>query len=160
MCEQIETEGKPVTDQKSSGRCWIFAMLNCMRIPVMKQLKLEDLEFSQNFIFFWDKVERLHYLLRVFVETARRGESPDGRLVQHLLSNPSNDGGQWQMLVNLVNKYGVVPKKCFSEAWSSENSRRLCIITNNKVCVCVCVCVCDFTLNNLRWPWVTTNDFV
>ena len=78
-------------------------------------------------------MERLHYELNVFVEVARRGEPVDGRLVQHLLNNPSNDGGQWQMLVNLVSKYGVVPKKCFAEAWSSENSRRLCTITNNKV---------------------------
>jgi len=83
------------------------------------------------------QVERFHYKLKVFVETARRGEPVDGRLVQHLLSNPSEDGGQWQMLVSLVNKYGVVPKKCFAEAWSSENSRRLCIITNNKVCYLV-----------------------
>jgi len=79
------------------------------------------------------QVERLHYQLRVFVETARRGEPIDGRLMQHLLRHPSEDGGQWQMLVNLVNKYGVVPKKCFAEAWSSENSRRLALITNNKV---------------------------
>ena len=57
MFVQIESEGKPVTDQKSSGRCWIFALLNCMRIPVIKQLKLEDLEFSQNYLFFWDKVK-------------------------------------------------------------------------------------------------------
>jgi len=84
------------------------------------------------------QVERLHYYLKVLVEVARRGEPVDGRLVQHLLRNPSNDGGQWQMLVNLVNKYGVVPKKCFSEAWSSENSRRLANITNNKVSVCIC----------------------
>jgi len=65
VCVQIESEGKPVTDQKSSGRCWIFALLNCMRIPVMKQLKIEDLEFSQSYLFFWDKVQPhlLTYLL-------------------------------------------------------------------------------------------------
>ena len=79
------------------------------------------------------QVERLHYLLKVFVKTARQGEPVDGRLVQYLLSNPANDGGQWQMLINLVNKYGVVPKKCFAEAWSTENSRRLGLIINNKV---------------------------
>jgi len=62
ICIQIESEGKPVTDQKSSGRCWIFAMLNCMRIPVMKQLKIEDFELSQSYLFFWDKVRVLTYL--------------------------------------------------------------------------------------------------
>lgn len=126
-------EAKPVTDQKSSGRCWIFAMLNCMRLPMIKQWKIAELEFSQNYLFFWDKIERFHYLLNVYVETARRGEPVDGRLVQHLLHNPSEDGGQWQMLVNLVEKYGVVPKACFPDAWSSENSRQLLLITNNKM---------------------------
>lgn len=130
---KIETEGKPVSDQKSSGRCWIFAMLNCMRLPFMKQLKIEEFEFSQNYIFFWDRIERLHYALKVFVETARRGEPVDGRLVQHLLRHPSEDGGQWQMLVNLVTKHGVVPKKCFPDAWSSENTRQLGLIGNNKM---------------------------
>lgn len=63
---QIESEGKPVTDQKSSGRCWIFAMLNCMRIPVIKNLKLDDLEFSQSYLFFWDKVTCLLFDVSVF----------------------------------------------------------------------------------------------
>jgi bleomycin hydrolase len=79
------------------------------------------------------QIERFHYLLNVYVETAKRGEPVDGRLVQHLLHNPSEDGGQWQMLVNLVEKYGVVPKSCFPDTWSSENSRQLLLITNNKV---------------------------
>jgi len=79
-------------------------------------------------------VERLHYQLRVFVDICRRGEPVDGRLMQYVLHHPSEDGGQWQMLVNIVNKHGLVPKKCFAEAWSAENSRRLGIITNNKVC--------------------------
>jgi len=102
------------------------------------------------------QVERLHYLLKVFVETARRGEPVDGRLIQHLLSNPSNDGGQWQMLVNLVNKYGVVPKKCFADAWSSENSRRLCIIANNKVdtarCIAMATCQSLYTVFQKTTP--------
>jgi len=130
---KVETEVKPVTNQQSSGRCWIFALLNCMRIPFSKHLTIEEFEFSQNYLFFWDKIERLNYRLNAFVETARRGEPVDGRLVQHLLHNPSEDGGQWHMLVNLVEKYGVMPKKCYPDTWTCENSRRLGLILNNKM---------------------------
>lgn len=56
---QIEAEAKPVTNQKSSGRCWIFACLNVIRLPFIKKYELEDFEFSQAYIFFWDKVGRL-----------------------------------------------------------------------------------------------------
>jgi bleomycin hydrolase len=130
---KIDTEGKPVTNQHSSGRCWIFALLNCMRVPFCKQHGLDEFEFSQNFLFFWDKVERLNYKLNAFVETARREEPADGRLVQHLLRDPSEDGGQWQMLVNIVEKYGVVPKKIFPDSWTCENTVRVRGILNNKM---------------------------
>ena len=56
-------EVKPVTSQKSSGRCWIFAVMNAMRIPFMKKLEIEDFEFSQSYLFFWDKIERSNYFL-------------------------------------------------------------------------------------------------
>uniref|UniRef100_A0A8C1S765 Bleomycin hydrolase n=1 Tax=Cyprinus carpio TaxID=7962 RepID=A0A8C1S765_CYPCA len=129
----IPTEGKPVTNQKNSGRCWIFSCLNVMRLPFMKKFNIEEFEFSQSYLFFWDKVERCYYFLHACVETAQRNESVDGRLVQFLLSNPTNDGGQWDMLVNLIEKYGVVPKKCFPESHSSEASRRMNDILNHKL---------------------------
>lgn len=153
------------------GRCWIFSCLNVMRLPFMKMFNIEEFEFSQSYLFFWDKVrtifsvmchkpqmerhvflsnfvsvvlcwtchrclqhrwtthfpsfskmtevhirhnqfyiinlsfrqiERCNYFLHSYVETAQRKEPVDGRLVQFLLSNPSNDGGQWDMLVNLI----------------------------------------------------------
>uniref|UniRef100_A0A8C5CB56 Bleomycin hydrolase n=1 Tax=Gadus morhua TaxID=8049 RepID=A0A8C5CB56_GADMO len=129
----IPTEGKPVTNQKNSGRCWIFSCLNVMRLPFMKKFNIEEFEFSQSYLFFWDKVERCYYFLQACVETAQRKEPVDGRLVQFLLSNPTNDGGQWDMLVNLIEKYGVVPKKCFPESHTSEASRRMNDILNNKL---------------------------
>ncbi|XP_010795197.1 bleomycin hydrolase-like [Notothenia coriiceps] len=101
----ISTEGKPITNQKSSGRCWIFSCLNVMRLPFMKKFNLEEFEFSQSYLFFWDKIERCYYFLQACVETAQRKEPVDGRLVQFLLSNPTNDGGQWDMLVNLIGLY-------------------------------------------------------
>ncbi|KAF5904386.1 bleomycin hydrolase, partial [Clarias magur] len=129
----IPAEGKPVTNQKNSGRCWIFSCLNVMRLPFMKKYNIEEFEFSQSYLFFWDKVERCYYFLQSFVETAQRNEPVDGRLVQFLLSNPTNDGGQWDMLVNLIEKYGVIPKKCFPESHSSEASRRMNDVLNHKL---------------------------
>lgn len=82
---KVENEGKPVTNQKNSGRCWIFAALNVMRLPFMKQLNIDDFEFSQGYLFFWDKIERCNYFLNNMVETARRNEPVEGRLVSFLL---------------------------------------------------------------------------
>ncbi|KAM9005698.1 bleomycin hydrolase isoform X1 [Sarcophilus harrisii] len=127
----VPQEGKPVTNQKNSGRCWIFSCLNVMRLPFMKKLNIEEFEFSQSYLFFWDKVERCYFFLNAFVETAEEPE--DGRLVQYLLTNPANDGGQWDMLVNIVEKYGVVPKKCFPESHTTEASRRMNDILNHKM---------------------------
>merc|ERR1712013_660038 len=120
----VEVEGKPVTNQKSSGRCWLFAMLNMGRQPFIKQFNLEDMEFSQGHLFYWDKIERANYFLHNIVLTARRGEEVTGRTVSYLLSDPINDGGQWDMAVNLVTKYGMLPKKCFPETFSCESSSR------------------------------------
>ncbi|XP_077995432.1 bleomycin hydrolase-like [Glandiceps talaboti] len=118
-------EVKPVTNQKSSGRCWIFACMNAMRLPFMKHHNLEDFEFSQNYLFFWDKIERSLFFLHAYAETSKKGEQVDGRLFNFLLSNPVDDGGQWDMLVNLIEKHGVIPKKCFPEAHSADASTRL-----------------------------------
>lgn len=129
----IPAEGKPVTNQKNSGRCWIFSCLNVVRLPFVKKFNLEEFEFSQSYLFFWDKVERCNYFLNAFVETAHQNEPIDGRLMQFLLSNPSNDGGQWDMLVNLIEKYGLIPKKCFPESHTSEATRRMNDILNHKM---------------------------
>jgi len=130
---KVEVEGKPVTNQKSSGRCWIFACLNVMRHPFVKHNNLEDFEFSAGYLFYWDKIERVNYTLHNILLTARRGEEVTGRTVAYLLGDPINDGGQWDMMVNLVNKYGVMPKKCFPETFSSESSSRLNSLLKTKI---------------------------
>ena len=101
-------EVKPITNQKSSGRCWIFATLNAMRIPFVKEKNLEEFEFSQGYLFLWDKVERSNYFLNAIAESYRRTpkEEVGGRLVSFLLDQPISDGGQWDMVVNLIEKYG------------------------------------------------------
>ncbi|XP_037072739.1 bleomycin hydrolase-like [Pollicipes pollicipes] len=115
-------EVKPCTDQVASGICWMYAGMNAMRIPFMKAFNIKSFEFSQSYLFFWDKVERTNFFLRAIVDTARRGEPVDGRLVSFLLQRPLDDGGQWDMLLNLINKYGVMPKSCFPSARSTERS--------------------------------------
>lgn len=130
---KIEAEGKPITNQKSSGRCWLFAALNVIRLPVIKHFNLEDFEFSQNYLFFWDKIERCNFFLNNIVEVARRNEPVDGRLSAFLLQDPTCDGGQWDMIVNLINKHGLMPKKNFPESNSSEASARMNQVLKSKL---------------------------
>ncbi|CAI6350627.1 unnamed protein product [Macrosiphum euphorbiae] len=130
---KIEFEGKPVTNQKKSGRCWIFACLNVIRVPSIKQFNLEEFEFSQAYIFFWDKIKRSNYFLNAIVQTANRGETVIDRTTACLLTKPIDDGGQWDMLVNIITKYGLMPKKNFPEAFSCEASDTLNVILHSKL---------------------------
>lgn len=112
----------PCTNQKSSGRCWIFAALNMLRRRVIKDNKLpESFEFSQSYLFFFDKLERMNYNLNL-VESLK-GFSPfKSRVVQHILKEPFGDGGQWVMFTNVTNKYGLVPQEAYPESTHSSNS--------------------------------------
>lgn len=83
---KVELEGKPVTNQRNTGRCWIFACLNVLRLPVIKHFNLEDFEFSQAYLFFWDKVERCNFFLKNVIEITRRKEPIDGRLMAYILN--------------------------------------------------------------------------
>ena len=116
--EEIET--LKVTNQKSSGRCWLFAALNMLRDDAAKKHKLEYFEFSQNYQAFWDKFEKSNYFLESIIDTL--DEPLEGRLVTWLMQNVLGDGGQWDMFVNLVKKYGVVPKDAMPETHHSSNT--------------------------------------
>jgi bleomycin hydrolase len=109
------------THQKKSGRCWLFAGLNTLRLEAMERMNLEEFELSQAYLMFWDKLEKANYFLESIIET--RDEPLDGRLVMWILANPIVDGGQWDMFSNLVRKYGVVPKSVMPETESSSNTR-------------------------------------
>ncbi len=109
------------TDQKRSGRCWMFAGLNVMRADAMKSLSLAEFELSQSYIMFWDKLEKSNYFLESIIETADR--PVDDRTVHFLLQNLVSDGGQWNMFASLVTKHGLVPKSVMPETHSSSNSR-------------------------------------
>jgi bleomycin hydrolase len=106
------------TDQKSSGRCWLFAATNLLRVPVMKALKLKNFEFSQAWLMFWDKLEKANYFLESIIDTAER--PVDDRTVATILGNCVSDGGQWNMFVNVALKYGLVPKAAMPETLSSS----------------------------------------
>ena len=120
--EQITGEMK-ITNQRSSGRCWGYAGLNLFRIYLGRKHNLRNFEFSQTYFMFWDKLEKSNYFLNSVIETA--GENWDSRLMMHLLHSPIQDGGQWDMWVNLINKYGVVPKSEMPETYQSGKSMRM-----------------------------------
>ena len=116
----VKGEMNKVTNQKSSGRCWGFAGLNLMRISLAEKYNLKDFEFSQNYFMFCDKLEKSNYFLENILKTF--DESYDSRLMMYLLSSPVQDGGQWDMFVNLIEKYGALPQSVMPESFQSSQS--------------------------------------
>jgi len=112
-----------VTNQKGSGRCWMFAGLNLFRAGAIKKMDVKNFEFSQNYVMFWDKVEKANYFLEAIIDT--RDLHHDDRTVAFLLSDPTSDGGQWNMFANLVRKHGLVPKAAMPETESSSSTRAM-----------------------------------
>ena len=119
----VEIETLEVTSQQASGRCWLFAATNVLREHIARELKLEKFELSQSFLAFWDKFERCNYLLQAVIDTA--GLPADDRVVAHLLTTGVHDGGQWDMFVNIVEKYGLVPKDVYDETYQACHTRSM-----------------------------------
>ena len=126
-----------ITNQKQSGRCWMFAALNTMRFQVMKKLNLETFELSQAYPLFYDKLEKSNYFLENILKTLE--EPTEGRLMSFLLMAPLGDGGQWDMFVGLVEKYGVVPKEAMPESVSSSATADLSSYMTEKLREDACV---------------------
>jgi bleomycin hydrolase len=116
-------DAKGITDQKSTGRCWLFAALNIMRPGVMEKFNLSSFEFSQNYLFFYDKLEKANMFLDAMIEL--RDEDLQDRNVQELINDPIPDGGWWNYAVALIEKYGAVPKSIMPETKNSEASREM-----------------------------------
>jgi bleomycin hydrolase len=109
-----------ITDQKSSGRCWMFAGLNSLRPIVISSKELSSFDFSQNYLFFYDLLEKANLFLSGIIQYA---DKPlDDRTVEWLFKNPIGDGGVWNSFGNLVEKYGAVPKTVMPETYHSENT--------------------------------------
>lgn len=118
-------------NQKASGRCWLFAALNVMRERVAKKCNLENFELSQNYMAFWDKLEKSNYVLQSVLETL--DDAPYTRLLDFVLQTGVQDGGQWDMFVSLVEKYGMVPQCVMPETYLSSNSRSINRVLNIKL---------------------------
>lgn len=127
----IDLKTMPVTNQKSSGRCWIFAGLNVLREIVAKKCQIAQFELSQNYIAFYDKYEKINYFLECMIEL--KDCNPDDRTFKHIVSTGVQDGGQWDMFVSLIKKYGVVPKQAMDETYASSNTRDTNFLINTKL---------------------------
>ncbi|MBU3828137.1 MAG: C1 family peptidase [Candidatus Lactobacillus pullistercoris] len=116
----IEIPTDAVTNQKQSGRCWLFAALNVLRHEFAKQNKAKNFMLSQGYLFFWDRIERANIFFNHILETADK--PVDDRTVHYYLQAPDTDGGQWHMAVSLIKKYGVVPDYAYGESFTANNT--------------------------------------
>lgn len=116
-------KSKGITDQKSSGRCWLFTGLNVIRQQMMANNDLPQLELSQNYNFFFDQLEKSNLFLQGIIDLADR--PADDRMVDWLFSNPLNDGGQFTGIADNLSKYGVVPAEAMRETFSSNNTSKM-----------------------------------
>lgn len=112
-----------ITNQKSTGRCWLFSALNVLRPAIIKKHQFKNFEFSENYLFFWDQFEKSNRFLEAVIET--RTKKMDDRVVEWIFKNALDDGGVWSMLGSLAKKYGMIPKEAMLESYSSENTRMM-----------------------------------
>jgi bleomycin hydrolase len=117
---RIPFEGGPVTNQRQSGRCWLFAATNVFRVALMKRHNLDSFELSQAYLFFYDKIEKANFFYEQILDTV--SEPLEDRLLQTLLQTPVSDGGQWDMVYNLVDKYGLVPQVLYPDSFNAQSS--------------------------------------
>lgn len=116
-------ESKGITDQKQSGRCWLFTGLNVLRAQMMKNAGLPELQLSQAYNFFYDQLEKSNLFLQAIIDTS---DLPmDDKTVDWLFSNPLSDGGQFTGLSDNISKYGVVPASVMGETANSNATSRL-----------------------------------
>ncbi len=130
MTFSIDLSSPDVTAQKASGRCWIFAAMNVLRKAVAKNCNMETMELSQNYIAFWDKFEKINYFLESVIDSA---DLEVGDRVLDWILQGISDGGQWDMVVSLIKKYGVVPKSAMPETCQSSSTRVMSRMLNMKL---------------------------
>lgn len=126
---RVKTAG--ITDQKSTGRCWLFTGLNVLRPKIIEKYNLEDFSFSHNFSFFWDQLEKANLFLEAIITTSNK--DMDDETVKWLLKNPINDGGQWTGVVDITLKYGLIPASVMPETYNSENTRIMSRLIRRKL---------------------------
>jgi bleomycin hydrolase len=126
---RVNTKG--ITNQKSSGRCWLYTGLNMMRVQVINRNEMESFELSQTYPFFWDQLEKANLFLEGIIQSA--GKPLDDKRVDWLLKNPIGDGGQWTGVVDIIEKYGVVPSEIMPDTKNSENTRLMSNLLSTKL---------------------------
>ena len=122
---------KGITDQKSSGRCWLFTGLNVLRSKVINRQKLEKLEFSQIYLFFYDQLEKSNLFLQAVIDTKNR--DMDDKTVEWLFKNPLSDGGTFTGVADLVMKYGLVPSGVMPENYTANNTSKFTSFVKRKL---------------------------
>ena len=126
-----KVEVKGITNQKSSGRCWLFTGLNVLRAKMISEHNLGEFEFSQNYCSFYDLLEKSNLFLQAVIDT--RSKPFEDREVDWLFKNPIGDGGQFTGVSNLIMKYGVVPKDVMPETYQSNNTADMRTILSLKL---------------------------
>jgi bleomycin hydrolase len=116
----VRIDASGITNQRSTGRCWMFAGLNVLRPAVIKKYKLAGFEFSETYLFFWDKLEKANLFLEMII--ANRDKAWDDRELQAWMALPVGDGGWWSFYVNLIEKYGLVPKAAMPDNSNTDSS--------------------------------------
>ena len=116
-------KSKGITDQKSSGRCWLFTGLNVMRAKMIEKYKLGEFKFSHVYCFFYDQLEKSNLFLQGIIDNARK--PMDDKMVEWLFKNPLSDGGQFTGIADVVSKYGVVPSEVMPETYAANNTSRM-----------------------------------
>ena len=122
---------KGITNQKSSGRCWMFTSMNVLRPSIMEKFNVSEFDFSHNYLFFWDFMEKSNLFLENIVSTANR--PMDDRELTVYFQSPLDDGGVWNLYYNLASKYGVVPAEVMPETEHSDNTSQLRSLINEKL---------------------------
>ena len=125
------------TDQEKSGRCWLFAFLNIIRINMIKKYNLDNFEFSQNYLFFYHNLEQANYFLNYIYDNKNKkiknlnNYNIKDLEFNYMLDNLTSDGGQWKLFYGLVKKYGLIPKTTMDDHYHSKNTKQLKIFYNN-----------------------------
>ena len=127
----IDIKTMSATNQKASGRCWIFAATNFLREDIAKRCKISKFELSQSYVAFYDKLEKLNLTLEILIELLDKDY--DDRTLQFILQQGIGDGGQWDMFVNVVKKYGICPKNAYVETATSSGTRILNQLLNTEL---------------------------
>lgn len=131
----IKKKHLKATDQGRTGRCWLFAGLNTFRHTLIRALDLDDFEFSEVYLFFWDKFERSNTYLQYFIDNPKL--KYEDRYFDYIVEHFMSDGGYWNFFTNLVEKYGLIPKSAMKETFQSEDSDDMNQIIEERLNSCV-----------------------